>query len=82
MPDPLFFYEHKSLGKWWPRTEPGIPVTRTSEGKVRHIRGVIEVDPRHAGYTLKSLRELYCPDGLLIHTQGHEHLCRVLGVPS
>lgn len=78
MPDPLFFYEHKSLGKWWPRTEPDIPVTRTSEGKVRHIRGVIEVDHRHAHYSLKALRELYSPDGLLIYTQGPEHVRRVL----
>ncbi len=80
MPDTLYFYEHKTLGKWWPRTEPGMPTLRTSEGKKRNVRGIIEVDPRHAHLSLKALFELYSIDGLLVYTQGPEHVRKVRGL--
>ena len=79
MPDTIYLYEHKSLGKWWPRTEPQPPQMRTSEGKRRHIRGVIAVDPGHMDYSLNALREIYSCDGRLIYTQGVEHVRRVRG---
>lgn len=76
MPD-LYFYEHYSLGRWWPRTEPQQPATRTSDGHRPRIRGVIKVDQRHAHYSLKALREIYSVDGRFVATQDPEHVRRV-----
>ena len=82
MPDTLYFYEHKTLGRWWPRTEPGMPTLRTSEGRRRNIRGVIEVNSGHARLSLNALRELYSIDGTLIYTQGPDHVRKVKGISA
>lgn len=76
----LWFYEHMSLGKWWPRTSPDAPVKRSNEGRIRQIRGVIEVDARHAHLSLNALREIYSRDGRFVGTQGTEHYKRVRGL--
>lgn len=82
MSDTLYFYEHKSFGRWWPRTEPERPTLRTTEGRKREIRGVIEVDRGHAHYSLDALRELYSIDGTLIYTQGLDHVRKVRGISA
>ena len=82
MPDTLYFYEHKSFGRWWPRTEPGMPTLRTSEGRRRNIRGVIEVNSGHARLSLNALRELYSTAGTVIYTQGPDHVRKVRGISA
>lgn len=78
MPERLFYYEHLSLGRWWPRTEPQV---RSVNGGRQTIRGVIEVDPRHVGLHLNALRARYGRDGHLIYTQGPEHVKKVRSLP-
>lgn len=75
----LFFYEHLSLGKWWPRTEPDQPVVVNSEGSRAKIRGVVEVAEDHRHLDLNQLRELYSRDGSLVHTLGPDHVAKVMG---
>lgn len=75
----LFFYEHLSLGKWWPRTESNRPELVTAEKRRATIRGVIEVAPDHRHLDLNALRDLYSREGSLIHTLGPDHLAKVLG---
>jgi hypothetical protein len=73
----LYFYEHMSLGRWWPRTEPQEPQRRTSEGRRVKIRGVIKVDAHFAHLPLGALREVYSIDGRFKGSYGPEHLRRV-----
>lgn len=81
MPEQIYYYEHKTLGRWWPRTEPREPEVRSVNGGRQVIRGVIPVDPRHAHYSLNALRDLYSRDGRLIYTQGIEHVEKVRSLP-
>lgn len=81
MADRLFYYEHQSLGRWWPRTEPREPEVRSVNGGRQVIRGVIEVDTRHFGLTLNALRDRYGRDGRLLYTQGPEHVKKVRSLP-
>lgn len=82
MPNTLYYYEHKTIGRWWPRTEHGMPSVRSSESRRRNIRGVIEVDRGHAHYSLNALREIYSIDGTLIYTQGPDHVRKVRGISA
>ena len=75
----LWFWENKSLGKWWPRTAPERPTDRSSEGRRLEIRGAIKVDPRHHHLKLNALREIYSVDGTLVGTQGPDHYRAVRG---
>ena len=75
----LFFYEHLSLGKWWPRTEPTIPDAVNVEKRKAKLRGVIEVAPDHRHLDLNALRDLYSRDGALVHTLGPDHVAKVMG---
>lgn len=77
----LWFFEQKTLGRWWPCTAPEPPALKSADGYRKPIRGAIEVDPRHASYSLKALREIYSRDGRLVATQGPEHVAKVRGLP-
>lgn len=77
----LFYYEHRSLGRWWPRTEQQEPTIRSTEGGRPKIRGVIEVDHRHADLSLNALRDRYSRDGRFIYVMGVEHVKKVMSLP-
>jgi len=77
----LWFFEQKSLGRWWPCTAPEPPAPKKVDGYRKQIRGVIEVDQLHASYSLNALREIYSRDGRLIYSQGPEHVKKVRSLP-
>lgn len=78
----LWFWENKSLGKWWPRTAPDRPSDQSSEGRRLEIRGVIKVSHHHHHLSLNALREIYSRDGRLVGTQGPEHYRAVIGIAA